>query len=125
MRENTWVQISFNVLKSGLELGLINLLDTSVPLSMLKLHFSITLKSKNEFPMFALLVGNADRMMPQRHQEKGGHPQAQKNSKVAGHQQSPLLPAGQPRSSSLRPCSLLPAGSGVHVYVLRGEWKNL
>lgn len=95
-------------LKSGIELGLINILDNFVPLSMPKLHSSITLKPNSELPALALPAGNAGRMVPW-HQQEGCGSQAQKNSKVAGHQQVSLLQRGQPCSPSLQHCSLLPA----------------
>lgn len=75
--------------------------------------------------MFALLAGDADRMMLWHHQEKGWNSQAQKNLKVVGPQQAPLLQMGQLYAPYSITVHFFQLESGVGVYVPDGKRKEL
>lgn len=75
--------------------------------------------------MFALLVGDADRTMAWHHQEEGCNSQAQKNLKVAGPQQAPLLQMGQHYAPYSITAHFFQLESGVGVYAPGGKRKEL
>lgn len=75
--------------------------------------------------MFALLVGDADKMVAWHHQEKGCNSQAQKNLKVPGPQQAPLLQMGQRYAPYSITAHFFQLESGVGVYVPDGKWKEV
>lgn len=92
---------------------------------MPKLHFFITLKPKSEFPVFALLVGNADRVMLWHHQENRCHSQVQRNLKVAGHGRHHCPNWARFAAPHSITALFFRLESGVHACVLGGKWEEL